>query len=232
MTKIVSVLGVNLTISDNAGDLEAAIDNGMPIIAVIDDDPEVTITQAESLPFTRFAITYGFLEETEDVKNRYYERVVLRHLGRPITIAGDDCVTIRELCSDDVPILIRIYEDAQGAIEPFYDNEEEVGAFLEEYTKNVYELSPYGFYGITDNTLKLIGIVGVVSKDNHFELSYALLKENEGKGYGIRACELALKACNVENELIVVNIKQNNTRSINLANKLSKSFRIKKRILS
>lgn len=232
MTKIVSVLGVNLTISDNAGDLEAAINNGMPIIAVIDDDPEVTTTQAASLPFTRFAITYGFLEETEDVKNRYYERVVLRHLGRPITIAGDDFVTIRELCSDDVPILIKIYEDAQGAIEPFYDNEEEAGAFLEEYTKNVYELSPYGFYGITDNTLKLIGIVGVVSKDNHFELSYALLKENEGKGYGIRACELALKACNVENELIVVNIKQNNTRSINLANRLSKSFRIKKRILS
>lgn len=232
MTKIVSVLGVNLTISDDAGDLEAAINNGMPIIAVIDDDPEVTITQAQPLPFTRFAITYDFLEETEDVKNRYYERVVLRHLGRPITITGDACVTIRELCSDDVPILIKIYEDAQGAIEPFYDSEEEAGAFLEEYTKNVYDLSPYGFYGITDNTLKLIGIVGVVSKDNHIELSYALLKENEGKGYGVRACELALKAFNVENEPVVVNIKRSNTRSINLANKLSKSFRIKKRILS
>lgn len=234
-------LGQMLVISDDISLLKEYFNKSIPVVAVLNQD-----NQDIDSSFAKYAVTSEAIND--DSMDEYYERVVRRYLGRPVITARSERIVLRELKVSDLNQLMKIYDDSNGMLEPFYGDLEDAGKWLERYIPDYYDFHDSGMYGIvltSDGDIEpedksIIGIAGLGFEGGEPELGYALLQEYRGRGYGYEAAEMVLECYFVNMEMdavaldgslnvpeVLVKISKGNDRSMHLAKRLSEKYRIR-----
>lgn len=172
---------------------------------------------------------FVLLTSFQDLKPVFFENVLKRSHGEPITIANTRRLIIRELSEEDIPQIYQIYSDPQ--IRQYIDNiDDYLEAEMEKqraYIRNVYSFYGYGLWGVFSKTSRqLIGRCGienqVIDGREEIALSYLLDSQHWGYGYAIECCNAALLYANQELDIhrIVALIDQTNVRSLHTAQNL------------
>lgn len=175
----------------------------------------------------------ALLEGFEDLQPEYFEHVLLRSLGKPVTIASTRRLIIRELATSDIPDLYPIYQDpdVRKYIDDIEDYLEDEIAKQKAYIKNVYAFYDYGLWGVFSKTTK--GLIGRCGIENHtidgkeeIMLSYLLDSQHWGYGYALECCEAIFQyaATFLDIHRIVAVIDKQNSRSLKTAEKLGMKF--------
>lgn len=195
---------------------------GFPVIAYSHaDNSRESLMGSPWLILSPEALTLDFLEE-----------VYCRHYHLPMTITETSRCRLRELTMDALPYLLKLQEE--NADNPdgcfFPANCDAPEQFLREYIQHQYPFYGYGLYAIwRKEPHAFLGIAGFstptgenTEEDSFIEISYALLKEYQHRGYMSEALE-ALIAREKENgrfQQIIARIHRSNLASIHLAQKL------------
>ena len=245
MTGSIVWKGTDIYIRSDVDSLREYHRKGLPVILVLSDENRELDTS-----FARFAVSLD--ETTEDVREDYLsniesivgsdflDRVVARAVGVPMTICRTDRLVVRELAISDVADIVRIYEDADGKIESFFDDFEDAQEYLKGYIENVYDIYGCGIWGITstdDLGCEIIGIAGLTARVSDtegnsgvsLELGYALDNQHRGKGYAYEACSGIIQYAdkNLEYDDIFVRVAKNNEPGLKLAQKLRADYKIR-----
>lgn len=177
-------------------------------------------------PLDKAAVVVGSLE---DLDTMFFENVLRRSLGEPVTIANTRRLIIRELAENDIEDMYQIYQDPQVKIyiDNIDDYKEAEANKLRAYIKNVYSFYGYGLWGVFSKTTK--GLIGRCGIENHMidgkdeiMLSYILDSQHWGYGYALECCKAVLSYAKDELgiERVVAVIDKKNQRSINTVTKL------------
>lgn len=177
-------------------------------------------------PLDKAAVVIGSFEE---LNTMFFENVLRRSQGEPVTIANTRRLLIRELAENDIEDMYQIYQDPQ--IRKYIDNiddyKEAEKNKLRSYIKNVYSFYGYGLWGVFSKTTHgLIGRCGienqVIDGREEIMLSYLLDSHHWGYGYALECCKAVLLYARDELgiERVVAVIDKNNIRSIHTAQKL------------
>lgn len=173
------------------------------------------------------------LESFEGIDLRFFDNVLHRSLGVPVTIASTKRLIIRELATEDIKEIYAMYEDPDVRrfipdIDDYLDVEMEKQA---AYIRNVYSFYGYGIWGVYSKTSKkLIGKCGIenqmVDGKEEITLSYLLDSKYWGYGYAIECCKAVFAYAKSQLDItrIVAVIDSKNTRSINTAKNLDMTF--------
>lgn len=165
----------------------------------------------------------------QDLDVMFFENVLHRSLGEPVTIASTRRLIIRELSENDIDDMYQIYQDPQirkyiDNIDDYRDAEKDK---MRAYIKNVYSFYGYGLWGVFSKTTHgLIGRCGienqVIDGKEEIMLSYLLDSQHWGYGYALECCKAVLLYARDELDIerIVAVIDKNNIRSIHTAQKL------------
>lgn len=165
----------------------------------------------------------------EGLDTMFFQNILRRSQGEPVTIANTRRLLIRELAESDIDDMYQIYQDPE--IRKYVDNiddyREAESEKMEAYIKNVYSFYGYGLWGVFSKTTHgLIGRCGIenqmIDGKQEIMLSYLLDSEHWGYGYAIECCRAVLLYARDELniERIVAVIDKNNARSIATAQKL------------
>lgn len=158
-----------------------------------------------------------------DLDFLYFEHILQRYLGKPITIFSGKNLLIRELSNEDLLSLFRFCETfrnttfIQGMATDFTNFQKQ----FQSYIANVYPFYDFGLWGVFSNEdNRLIGLFGLqnttIDGQEEIELGYLLDTAYRRKGYAKEAIlsifEYARQvlACN----RIVAKIHKDNTPSI------------------
>jgi len=163
------------------------------------------------------------------------EMVLARHQNRPLTICDTNRLHIRELSQGDESVLARIYDEAEGFLEPFYDNECELDAILGDYCRNTYDFYGFGIYAVCLKNTQcekntIIGIAGFTQKsEDYVEMGYGLLKDFRGRGYAYEACSALLYYMqeNFDDFNCLIRVSRDNIAGMALAKKLAGDFAVR-----
>lgn len=177
-------------------------------------------------PLDKAAVVVGTFE---DLDTMFFENVLRRSQGEPVTIANTRRLIIRELAENDIEDMYKIYQDPQVKIyiDNIDDYKEAEANKLRAYIKNVYSFYGYGLWGVFSKTTK--GLIGRCGIENHIidgkeeiMLSYILDSHHWGYGYALECCKAVLGYARDELgiERIVAVIDKKNQRSINTVTKL------------
>lgn len=182
------------------------------------------------------------LESFEGITHFFFENVLERTLGYPVTIASTKRLFIRELALTDIEDIYSIYKDPDVRrfipdISDYLDMEMEKQA---AYIRNVYSFYGYGIWGVFSKTTKgLIGKCGIenqmIDGKEEITLSYLLDSKHWGYGYALECCRAVFAYAREELDIhrIVAVIDKENTRSLktaqNLNMQLEKEIRYKER---
>ena len=215
MLKLMDLDGDKIILSDDVGALYDFSNKGYPVVLLLTED-----NRNEDTSFIRFAT------EDDEPCEEYLRVVLARHKKQPLTILETERLIIREFTPGDLEALVRIYEDSEGFLDPFYLNKDEASVYLEDYISSVYDLLGYGLWAVTLRTdHKLIGICGFSPRDEGAELGYGILKEYRNMGYATEAARAVIgygqKTLGIGN--ISVTCDPSNDAGLKLAKKLSKT---------
>lgn len=138
---------------------------------------------------------------------------------------------IREVTLQDAPFVLSIL-NTPGWIRFIGDRNVHDLAAAEQYieTRFIYSYNTYGYgiYAIESSDGDLLGLCGLVKRDYlpHPDLGYALMPENEGKGYAREAAAAVLKYANntLNHSLIHAIVTPANSRSVHLLEQLGFNF--------
>lgn len=165
-------------------------------------------------------------ESFENLDTDFFEHVLLRANGLPITICNTRRLIIRELTVEDIKDLYQIYQnkDVTQYIDDMSDYLDIEVEKHKAYIKNVYSFYGYGLWGVySKTTKKLIGRCGIENKvidgKQEIELSYLLDKQHWGYGYALECCKSVIQYAKdtLEIKRLAAVIDKLNARSINLA---------------
>ena len=173
------------------------------------------------------------IEYSEEITLEYIETAYSHAIGQPAVIGETEQLMIREIGMDDVKkyqTILELFPEAVSDKTLLNLNGKEFAERHQAYMKYSYGFLGYGIYGIflrADTAVKMIGIAGLDGTETP-SLSYALLEEYRGKGYAYEACCLIIEyaMANLDLDKINIFIRQDNTRSINLAKKLQGKYPI------
>lgn len=220
--KALRLLGVDakeaVVVEDSAYGCQAAKAAGIACLGLINPDSGRQELSAA------FQLTESF----ENIKTSYFEQLLLRYLGQPVTIAKTRRLTIRELGVSDIPSMYQIYQNKN--VRKFVDD---IDDYLEieiekqkAYIKHVYGFYGYGLWGVFDRQGHLVGRCGIqnvsIDGEPEIELSYLLNYQHWGMGYALECTEAVLAYAFEELELdsVVARIDVLNERSLHLIEKL------------
>ena len=185
----------------------------------------VYITQdnrEELFPHALYAI-----ESFNDMTVNQVDRMLLRYLNLPWTIIETDRCILREMVEEDVDALYRIYDDddVHKYLEPLFEDREKEIQYISDYRKYQYRFYEYGFWMVVskeDNTV--IGRAGLTNRESfdNVELGYVFDREYRNLGYAQEVCSAIIEYAKDELciNVIDVYVHPDNTRSLNLLNKL------------
>lgn len=172
------------------------------------------------------------LFEAEDLNEDYLRSVFFRKIGKPLEIFRTERLIIREMCLDDMPAYIKLYDSLKSCdfVEKLYPYDEEV-EFVKNYIQNMYTFFGYGLWLVfKKDSNELIGRAGIENREidgeTKQEIGYLIGKAYQGKGYAYEACQGILDyARTVLNfDELFACVHKENFPSIALAEKLG--FRI------
>lgn len=176
----------------------------------------------KNLTFAPYAI-----ENIEEMDFRYVERIYQRFQNLPWKIAETGRCIIREMTEEDLDAVYEVYaaESVTRYMEGLYENREEELEYTRSYIKNAYNFYGYGTWIIERKTdKKVIGRVGFNLRDGYeeVELGFVIMEEEQRKGYAYECCMAVLELGKEEYEFEKVQalVKEGNTASIALCNKL------------
>lgn len=208
-----------------AGIIEWAEVHSVPIEFCPDDDPESIDDLSCGSGFKyEYVITYS-----SDVTPEYLDILYSHSHDLSAVIGSSDRLTIREISLEDLDSykeLIELFPDAVSDSSLKGLSKDEFHQRHLAYIKYSYRFLGYGIYGIFKKSSgKMIGIAGVDGTDQP-TLSYALFKEHQGYGYAYEACRIILEYVKdyLDVPHIDINVKKENTASLNLAKKLGEAF--------
>lgn len=170
-------------------------------------------------------IVEGFLEVDYDFVNKVYQR----SKNKPWTIAETDRLIIREMTTEDLDELYKIYEDPSitAHMENLYEDRGKELKFLKSYIENMYGFYEYGLWAVTlKESGKLIGRAGLSNRNINgnleLELGYMIGVPYQRKGYGTEACKTILEYAHKKLECENINcfIRKGNIPSISFIEKL------------
>jgi len=139
------------------------------------------------------------LEGLEEADRPFWEAVHARAFGRPVQIAKTQHLILRELTLEDLPELVKLYEEKER--EAFFPEWSEDYQELEErissYIKNMYSFYCFGMWVIIEKASgKLIGRAGFGLADylesSEVDLGYYIGAAYRGRGLAKEACEAVL----------------------------------------
>ena len=158
----------------------------------------------------------------------YLDMVYRRKRGLPLDILETGRCTLREMTTDDLPILYDLYDDdeVRKYIEPLYSYEEEK-KYTEDYIKNMYGFYGFGLWlAFERKTGRLVGRAGIslreIDGESCHEIGYIIHRDFRRKGYASEICHGIIKYAFDElgiNELYIVTEKSNKA-SVMTAEKL------------
>lgn len=130
------------------------------------------------------------IEHLGNIDDKVIERMHLRYLDRPWTIAETNRCIIREITVDDIDALYDIYgdDDTSRYIEKLYANKEDEIEFTRAYIANQYRFYEYGMWVVIDkSTGKLIGRAGITDREGfkYPEVGFIFSKKTWGHGYAL-----------------------------------------------
>nr|MCR4705166.1 GNAT family N-acetyltransferase [Lachnospiraceae bacterium] len=133
---------------------------------------------------------------------------------------------IREITTDDLPALFRLYDDPDvtAYIEPLFPYEEE-REYTENYIKYVYGLYGYGMWIVerkSGDSWEMIGRAGIEQKNDRLEMGYMLGNAFRHMGYAYEACSAILLFAweNTDEQAVYCVVNKKNKASIRLLEKL------------
>ena len=154
---------IDIKITDNPDmAIEYSI-NGIPYIVLLTDK-----NKGESFPCGAYCV-----ENIEDIDEDYKKMVYCRTKGVSMDILQTERLLVREINTDDVPVLYELYaeESITEYMEPLFENVEDEISYTKDYIKNIY-----GFYGfgmwilVLKETNQVIGRAGLEYKGNQRSL--------------------------------------------------------------
>lgn len=188
-----------------SGDVSVA---GMPIIILAGSDAEaaavVSVTESKGLADCHacvlgFGMDYrgnaGYVVlEAEGITDDYLDLVWARYAKKPLTILTTDRLVVREMTTDDLPELYRLYgyEHMTDFVEPLYEYGKEL-EFTENYIRDMYGFYGYGLWlVICREDGRLIGRAGlenrVIDGVQSVELGYMVGTPFQRMGYAGECC--------------------------------------------
>lgn len=191
--------------------------------AVYDHEPSL----ADAFPDALYIIDQITAMNVEQI-----DRMLLRFLRLPWTIATTERCVIREITEDDVDALYRIYGESPLAFqytEGLFDDPEDERNYTRDYIDHQYRFMEYGIWIVTDReTGEVIGRAGVSNREGYedAELGYGFALSYRHKGYATEVCQAILtyaKEALGMDRLNAFTIREN-TDSVNLLKRLGFRF--------
>ena len=146
----------------------------------------------------RFEGTLYLLSEPDQVEPDSFLKIYQRLRGYPWTIAVTKRCVIREMRTDDLDALYRLYDDdaARRFLAPLSGNREEEKQMLAAYIEKVYGMYGYGYWMVTDRvTGRVLGRVGfgLPGKDSAGpDFGYLIAGDCRRQGYALEAARAVL----------------------------------------
>lgn len=175
---------IDIKITDNPDMARDYSINGIPYIVLLTDK-----NKGESFPNGAYCV-----ENIEDVDEDYKKMVYCRTKGVSMDILETERLLVREINTDDVPVLYELYADESITeyMEPLFDKMEDEISYTRDYIKNIY-----GFYGfgmwilVLKETNQVIGRAGLEYREGYegLELGFMLGIKYQHKGYAYEACK-------------------------------------------
>lgn len=171
---------------------------------------------------------YSYVIQDLEVSARYLELIYARMTGQPFEIARSARLIIREMTTEDLPLMYQLYGTLDGCpyIEPLYEYEREL-EFTKNYIKNMYGFYQYGLWLVFERVSgALVGRIGienrVIDGRQRQELGYLIGKTWQGHGYAYEASREIIRYASDELELeeLFAAVDKNNRASRELALKL------------
>lgn len=193
---------------------------GFPVIAFShDDNTDESLMASPWLILSADALTPEFLEE-----------VYCRHYRLPLTITDTARCHLRELLMEDLPFLMELQKENETNPDGcFFPTDcEDPDLFLREYIQHQYPFYNYGLYAVLEKEQNtFLGIAGFSTplesdvEDMDIEISYALLKRHQHKGYMSEVLEslIAREKENGRFDQLTARIHRSNHASIHMAKK-------------
>lgn len=200
----------------------------MAVAAVLTGDRKSTIAgdvgacSAGDFPGIPYAVT-----DTDDLDERYLERIWRRYRGLPWEICETERCLVRETVPEDVDSFYRIYRDKSitAYMENLYKNREEEKQYIRDYIEKVYGFYGFGMWTVClKETGEVIGRAGLSMREGFEEpeLGYVVGKKWQRRGIASEVCRAILAYG--RNELgfdrVRVLMHPENTASKNLCRKL------------
>ena len=180
----------------------------------------------ENLGSTPYAI-----ENIEELDLYYIERIYQRFQNLPWTITETKRCIIREMTEEDLDAVYEVYAapSITKYMEGLYEDREKELEYTRSYIQHAYTFWGYGTWVIVrKEDKKIIGRVGFNLRDGYeeVELGFVIMEEEQQKGYAFECCEAVMKIGREEYEFEAVQalVKEGNTASINLCQKLGFRF--------
>lgn len=168
------------------------------------------------------------LSEISELEPDTYEKVFERLHGLPWTILTTAHCIVREMTTEDLPALYRLYDDPQARRfleSPAADHAEEKER-METYIQKVYGLYGYGYWAVTEkDTGELIGRVGFEpyrAGRSEVAFGYLIRADHRRQGLAMEVCSavLAFARENLDFPGIGARTRQDNLASRALLRKL------------
>lgn len=198
----------------------------------ITDTPHTGAKKEGTLYLTRTngGCTVGnyLIENPELTDWEYLEKVYNRICGEPLEIAQTDRIMVREPVLADASDLYRIMQlpEVNRFVDDFPVNYADFCEKLDAY-RTAFDYYDCGFWSVIEKeTGKLIGRCGIqystIDAEILPELGFFLDPEYEGKGYAYEASRVALDYAYdyLGEDVIYARVKPENTKSVNLLNRL------------
>lgn len=146
----------------------------------------------------------GFFEGTEMVLEDFGDASVIlleeylrRFHGFPVTIARTEHLMLREICSEDLDVLLCISEQ-EGMQYARRDMAGENGfqkERMEAYIRQAYRLCGYGLWAVImqGEVIGCCGFAACETEEQGLELEYMLDEKVRGRGFGTEMCKAALQ---------------------------------------
>ena len=205
--------------------IEWAENHAVPVEFCPDDETDGSNDTDSSTGFKYdYVITYS-----SDITIEYLDILYCHSHNLSAVIGTSERLIVREISPEDLESyreLIELFPDAVSDSTLKGLSKDEFRERHLAYIKYSYRFLGYGIYGVfLKRDGKMIGIAGVDGTDNP-TLSYALFKEHRGYGYAYEACRIIIEHVNNYLDIphIGINVKKENTASLNLAKKLGEVF--------
>lgn len=131
--------------------------------------------------------------DTEDLDEKYLERIWQRYRGIPWTICETERCLVRETTLEDVDSFYGIYRDKSitAYMEDLFEDREQERQYIRDYIEKVYGFYGFGMWTVClRETKEVIGRAGLSMREGFEEpeLGYVIGKNWQGQGIATEVC--------------------------------------------